>query len=255
MPSEPAAVGVVNADAPSDLLLVCDHASNRIPQRLGNLGLSMRELESHIAWDPGALPVARALAAQLRAPLVYSNYSRLVIDCNRPPGSSDSIAARSDGTRIPGNRRVAQQEALLRRRTLFDPYHATVDGLLRARAGKTPFLLSIHSFTAVLEGRERPWPIGVCYADDVPWAEPWLTGLQAQLDVPVGDNQPYAVEEGIDYTLPAHVKEHGVPAIMLELRQDDIRGQASAELWADTIANAWRSSVADAVRRLRRSGG
>src|SRR6218665_471531 len=76
-------VVTVNAGGASPFVLACDHASNRIPEKYGDLGLSPRQRLMHIAWDPGALPVALRLSERLDAPLVFSNVSRLVIDCNR----------------------------------------------------------------------------------------------------------------------------------------------------------------------------
>src|ERR1700742_395025 len=79
-----------------DWFLVCDHATNRIPRSLGALGVTAAQLKMHIAWDIGALNVAKRLAARLRAPLYASGYSRLVIDCNRYPTARDAMPAVSD---------------------------------------------------------------------------------------------------------------------------------------------------------------
>ena len=238
--SEPAPFELVNATGQSDVVLVCDHASNRIPLQLHSLGLTAQELNSHIAWDLGALWVASYLSKRLDAPLVLSNYSRLVIDCNRIPESGDSIPPSSAGIAIPGNLGISVQESLSRRQSLFDPYHAVIDRLLQARADRTSLLLSIHSFTPVLRGIERPWPIGVCYGEERLWARRWLTALQTQLTAPVGDNEPYPIESDVDYTIPVHAQKHGVPAIMLEIRQGEICNQAAVKNWGEIIAIAWQ---------------
>jgi predicted N-formylglutamate amidohydrolase len=94
---EPPPVELVNDGGRSSAVLVCDHASNRVPQQLGTLGLDAAQLADHIGWDPGAAEVARRLSTLLDAPLVLSGYSRLVIDCNRPLRSTGSIAEESDG--------------------------------------------------------------------------------------------------------------------------------------------------------------
>ena len=238
--SEPASFELINATGSSDVVLVCDHASNRIPIQFHALGLSVQELSSHIAWDPGALWVARYLSIRLDAPLLLSNYSRLVIDCNRNPEAGDSIPVSSAGIAIPGNQSLTPQESLSRRQTLFDPYHAAIDRLLQARANRASFLLSIHSFTPVMRGVERPWPIAVCYGDGSLWARRWLAALETQLSAPVGNNEPYSIESDVDYTIPTHVQKHGVPAIMLEIRQDEICNQAAAQNWGEIIGNAWQ---------------
>ena len=241
--SEPEAFELVNATGQSDLVLVCDHASNRIPVQLQALGLTEQDLNSHIACDIGSLGVARYLSTAFDAPLVHSNYSRLVIDINRNPESADSIPVNSAGIVIPGNQNLSAEESLSRRQTLFDPYHEVIDGLLQTRAGRISMLLSIHSFTPELHGHKRPWPIGVCYDEDKELAGRWLAALQTQLSVPVGDNEPYSIEADVDYTMPLHGGKHGIPVIMLEIRQDEIASKAAAKNWGEITFNAWRQLV------------
>jgi predicted N-formylglutamate amidohydrolase len=85
---DPPPFTVINPDGRFPLVLVCDHASNAVPAALKQLGLGQGELARHIAWDIGAAGVTRRLAARLDAPAVLCGYSRLVIDCNRPPWRS-----------------------------------------------------------------------------------------------------------------------------------------------------------------------
>ncbi len=236
---EPPPFEIVNTGGKCNLVLACDHASNRVPARLDNLGLTAQQLDSHIGWDPGAAEVSRRLAARLDAPLLLSNYSRLVIDCNRWPSDPEFIPESSDGIIVPGNVGLPSAEAALRRRTLFDPYHAALAALLRAPGNKQPVLLSIHSFTPSLSGTERPWPIGVCYRQNVALAARWLDALQQRLSEPVGNNQPYEVELDIDYTIPQQAENIGIDGIMLELRQDSIADEAGVRRWSDIIAECW----------------
>lgn len=245
---EPFPYEIVNAGRQGKLLLVCDHASNRVPARLGNLGLTAEELASHIGWDPGAAAVSRKLSARLDAPLVLSNYSRLVIDCNRWPIAADSIPLASGGVVIPGNASLTEEEKFSRRLTLFEPYQAEISALLSAAAPQS-ILLSIHSFTPSLFGVDRPWSIGVCYRKDQRLGQRWHSALQAIIGnritnsaaEPIGDNEPYAIEEGSDYTIPVQGESCDIPSIMLEIRQDKIQDQAGVQLWSDIIAEAWLS--------------
>lgn len=239
-PGEPAAFELVNADGAADLVLVCDHASNRIPGSLQALGLTCEELATHIAWDRGALDVARYLSRHLDAPLLHSNYSRLVIDCNRHPHRADSIATSSAGIPVPGNQGLSTQEAVARRETFFDPYHDAIDRVLLARRNRLPFLLSIHSFAPALNGVARSWPIGVCYQEPSATSEGWLRAVQETSGVAVGDNQPFTVEADVDYTIPTNVNRHGVAAIMLEIRDDGIASTETAAAWGEIIGKAWR---------------
>jgi len=118
-PDEPSAVEVVNAEGGSHIVLVCDHASNRVPTRLGTLGLDTARLADHIGWDPGAADVARRLSDSLDAPLILSGYSRLVIDCNRPLRSAESIPEQSAGVMVPGNRALSATDREIRVKELF----------------------------------------------------------------------------------------------------------------------------------------
>jgi len=253
-PDEPAPVEVANANGEGAAVLLCDHASNRIPHRLGSLGLDTRQLADHIAWDPGAAEVARRLSSELDAPLVLSGYSRLVIDCNRPLGHPGSIPEESAGVAIPGNRGLAPEARMLRVETLFRPYHDVVAGLLDRRIARPTLLLSIHSFTPVLNGRARPWHVGVSYGRDPRLAALLLEALARAGDLSVGENQPYPIEDAVDYTIPHHGEGRGLPSVMIEIRQDGIRGAADALDWAARLAAAYRR-VEGAARRLCASSG
>ena len=247
---EPPCVETVNADGRSSLVLVCDHAANRVPRRLGSLGLDALQLADHISWDPGAADVARRLSAELDAPLVLSGYSRLVIDCNRPLRSAESIAEQSGGVPVPGNRGLSPGERQSRIDALFRPYHAAIARLLDARTERPSLLLSIHSFTPVLNGRPRPWHIGVSCGRDRRLAALMLGALARSGDFSVGDNQPYPIEDAIDYTIPVHGEGRGLPSAMIELRQDGIQTAAGAAAWAARLAQAYRLIEAEALRSL-----
>ena len=238
---EPEPFEQINPQGRSELVLLCDHASNRVPACLNNLGLSDKQLSSHIGWDPGAALLARALSTRLDAPLLLSNYSRLVIDCNRSPSAAESIPTTSDGTVIPGNTALSEEDAQSRRRSLFDPYHDAIARLLDTRDTRATRLLSIHSFTPSLAGVERPWSVGVCYRLDVNWAAQWLAALGANLTESVGDNQPYEIEQHIDYTLPVHGEARQLPAVMLEFRQDKLQDRHAVHRWSELIAQCWLS--------------
>jgi predicted N-formylglutamate amidohydrolase len=246
-PAESPAFELVNAIGSSSAVLVCDHASNRVPQQLGSLGLDAAQLAEHIGWDPGAAEVARLLSAQLDAPLVLSSYSRLVIDCNRPLGNADSIAEQSAGVLVPGNCGLAQPEREQRINTLFRPYHNAIERLLDERCQRPNLLLSVHSFTPVLNGQPRPWHIGVSYWRDRRLAVLMLDELARRGNVIVGDNQPYPIEEDVDYTIPVHGEARGLPSVMIEIRQDGIRNAEGVAAWATRLAQAYRFIEAEAL--------
>lgn len=239
-PHEPPAFEIVNARGRSSAVLVCDHASNRVPERLGNLGLDTGQLADHIAWDPGAAEVARRLSARLDAPLVLSGYSRLVIDCNRPLRHAESIAAQSAGVFVPGNVELSPDQRRARRDDVFQAYHVAISRLLDGRAGQPSILLSIHSFTPVFNGLLRPWHIGISSGHDARLAELMLGVLRQDENLIVGDNEPYPIEDAIDYTVPVHGEGRGLPSVMLEIRQDLIQTTEVAAVWATRLAEVYR---------------
>jgi predicted N-formylglutamate amidohydrolase len=237
-PGEPPSFTVINPAGASPLVLVCDHAGNRVPKKLADLGLSPAELATHIAWDPGAALVARALSKELDAALVLSEYSRLVIDCNRPLESPQLVAELSAGTLIPGNRALSASERDSRIREVFQPYHDAVRDLLKQRTKPTA-LLSMHSFTPQLHDEPRPWHIGVAWYRDDRLARALFDALSANKGITVGLNQPYAVETEFDYTIPEHGEGRGLPSAMVEIRQDCITRTVEADRWARRLAEAW----------------
>lgn len=236
--SEPPAFEIVNASGKGSVVVVCDHAANRIPHCLNDLGLNAQQLADHISWDPGAAEVARELSSLLDAPLVLSSYSRLVIDCNRPLQSPESIAEQSAGIMIPGNQHLSPQEREQRIATFFQPYHQAIAQLLDARDVPTTVLLSIHSFTPELDGQPRPWQMGVSYWHDYRLAEHLHDQLIQSGDINVGYNQPYPIEDAFDYTIPVHGEGRGLASAMIEIRQNEIQSTATAVACAARLAPA-----------------
>ena len=247
-PDEPPAFDVVNVHGRSNAVLVCDHASNRVPRRLVNLGLTPEQLADHIGWDPGAAEVARRLSILLDAPLVLSGYSRLVIDCNRPLRSAESIAEHSAGVGVPGNCELSVTDKTQRINTLFLPYHRAITQLLDDRSHRPNLLFSIHSFTPVLDNKPRPWHIGISHGRDRRLAALMLSTLAQDTSIVIGDNQPYPIEDEFDYTLPVHGESRGLLNIMIEIRQDGIRTTAGTAAWAARLAEAYRVVEAHALK-------
>lgn len=244
-PEEPPAFEWVNRSGHSPVVLLCDHAANRVPNALHNLGLSAAQLSTHIAWDPGAAKVARALSAHLDAPLILSNYSRLVIDCNRPLASPESIPAISAEIKIPGNQGVTPAHRQSRIDALFHPYHQAIAALLDERQALPTVLLSIHSFTPVLpSAAPRPWHLGVSFLTDARLADGLYAALKQDPSLCVGYNQPYDIDDLFDYAIPVHGEGRALPCAMIELRQDGVKDGAQAELWALRLARAYQSVAA-----------
>jgi predicted N-formylglutamate amidohydrolase len=232
----------------SNFVIVVDHASAYIPRRLNHLGVSPDELKRHIAWDIGALAVARRVSAALDAPLLAQNYSRLVIDCNRDPKVGTSICAVSEHTAIPGNVDLSAEEARSRRTEIFEPYHSRVRALLdeRQKAGRPTILIAQHSMTDVYKGNARSMHAAVLYNRDRRFAHLVLEQLRREPGLVIGDNEPYFVSDETDYTIPVHGEARKLPHVEIEIRQDLIGSEVGQAEWADRIARA----LEDAERAL-----
>ena len=215
-----------------------------MPSRLGTLGVSEPDLSRHIAWDIGVAGLGRRLAERLDATFIAQRFSRLVIDCNRDPGRADAMPEVSDGSRVPGNAGLADDERTARIAQVFTPYHAAITAELdrRAARGLPTIVVALHSFTPVMAGFVRPWRLGVLHLGASPFSDTILARLRADPNAgEVGDNEPYAMD-GIDFTVPHHAIGRGLDYAELEVRQDllaDERGQdVVAELLARVLPRA-----------------
>ena len=244
---DPPAFELVNEAGPAPILLTCDHASRRIPRRLGDLGLAEPDRARHIAWDIGAADVTRHMAGALDAPAILSGYSRLVVDCNRHLHDPSLMPTVSDGTPIAANANLAALERQARLDALYHPYHRAVAQRLDrfAAAGIQPVFLPIHSCTPEMNGRFRPWHIGVCWAEDRRLAGPVMAALARDPAIVVGDNQPYNLDLREDYSVPVHAIARGLPYLQVEIRQDLIAAPAGARRWAEVLLAALRPALAD----------
>ena len=234
----------------SKFVFLVDHASRRIPRRLNNLGVPPAELERHIAWDIGALAVARRVAASLDAPLLAQNYSRLIIDCNRDPRVSSSIPIISEYTEIPGNVGLGEAELAARRREVFEPYHARIEALVDARlaAGRPTILVAQHSMTNVFKGGHRVMHAAVLYNRDRRFAGLVLDALRRESNLTIGDNEPYFVSDDTDYTVPVHGERRGLPHVEIEIRQDLIMDEGGQAEWAQRMTRVLLDAERDFYR-------
>lgn len=230
----------VNERGSAAILLLCDHASNRVPRSAagGDLGLAPADMGRHIAYDIGVRGVTLELARRMDAAAILSRFSRLVIDPNRAEDDPTLVMRLYDGTIVPANRRVTPAEILRRLDAWHRPYHAAIDAAIEARlrAGRPPALIAIHSFTPRLASRApRPWHIGVLWHRDDRLAAPLLARLRAEPDLCVGANQPYNGQLEGD-TLSRHGTRRGLPHVLIELRQDLIVAEPEQRLWAARLA-------------------
>jgi predicted N-formylglutamate amidohydrolase len=243
-PDEPSPVLECGGSGGSSFVIVVDHASARIPRALGTLGLAATELERHIAWDIGSLNLARELGAALDAVVIAQNYSRLVIDCNRDPRVASSIVQLSEHTPVPGNVNLTPADVTLRRREIFEPYHARIRAVLDARqaVGQATILVSQHTMTDVFKGVRRPMHAAVLYNRDRRFAGCVLELLRRDSALVIGDNAPYVLSDETDYTIPQHAEARGLLHVEIEVRQDLVRDEPGQRAWARRLSASLREA-------------
>jgi predicted N-formylglutamate amidohydrolase len=238
-------VSIENRSGSSDYVLVCDHASNFIPEAYGDLGLSAEARVAHIAWDPGALGTAQEMSRLLDAPLVYPRISRLIIDCNRDHAAHDLIPAISETTRIPGNENLSEQDRKQRIELAHVPFHSAIETLVaeRALAGKRSVIVSVHTYTPVYKGVSRPWEIGIIADKDRRLGDALIAALKAPGDLTVGDNEPYSPADGVYYTLTRHGESRGRACAMIEIRNTDVATPEAEKAWGQRLGKILADSL------------
>lgn len=230
-------VTVFGADSLAPVLFVCDHASAFMPARYHGLGLSADDLADHIAWDPGALPVAMELAERMGACLVGAGASRLLIDVNRDLSALDLMRAESDGRLVPGNEAISDEERASRIAALYEPFHHSVSDQIERHlaAAIRPLVVSVHSFTPLYHGQRRQVEIGLLHDEPNAGFATLMAQALAPTKYDVQLNQPYGPQDGVLYTLGHHATARGLPSLMLEIRNDLIADQAGQTLLAEII--------------------
>lgn len=243
---DPPPVRIQNSRGKGWFLFTGDHAGNRVPQRLAQLGLPPEQLERHIAIDGGVSELGRLLATRCDSPFVEQRYSRLVIDCNRSPQRPDSSAAISDEVPVPGNVGLSAEALAARRTEVFEPYHAAIARVLAERTARRQptIFVALHSFTPVMAGKARPWQIGVLHGGgDARYAKAVLAELEAERGWVVGDNVPYSLND-IDFTVPHHAFAAGLPYVEIEVRRDELAATQGVKAVAALLERALVAAAA-----------
>ena len=238
---------VTKSGTSSPFLLLGDHAGREVPPKLADLGLGDADLARHIGWDIGVFGLGQRLAQTLDATFISQRYSRLVIDCNRDPMRADAIPEISDGTTVPGNLALSLVDRTARIAGIFKPYHDHIAAELDARAarGIPTVVVSLHSFTPVMQGFQRPWQFGVLHLGGSSFSDAMLARLRTESDEPeVGDNEPYQMD-GIDFTVPHHAIRRGLDYVELEVRQDLLADEAGQQAVAERLTRVLPAAFAD----------
>ena len=236
---------IVRRDGKSPILLICEHASNRIPASLRGLGLKQETLFSHAAWDPGALATSMILSDLLDATLVFQRFSRLVYDCNRPPESPTAMPERSEVHEIPGNRDLDQAAKQARVESIYLPFHRAVDTqiALRKAAGRDTVVVTMHSFTPIFHGKPRAVELGLLHDTDSRLADRMLEVAAGVPQYRTERNEPYGPQDGVTHTLQLHGIKNGLENVMIEMRNDVISDDDGQIRMARYLAKLLREST------------
>lgn len=229
---------VVEGDRSKGLVLLADHAGRALPDEYGRLGLPDGEFDRHIAYDIGVEPLTRRLAELTGAPAVTANFSRLLIDVNRGEDDPTLIRQLYDGTIVPANYPMAEDERERRLGNFYRPYHDAVGSVVASvhdATGAAPLIISLHSFTPSMQGKARPWHIGILWDLDDRAPRPLMELLATDPALFVGDNEPYDGALHGD-TMYRHAIVNGFAHALIELRQDLIGDEAGVEAWAQRLA-------------------
>ena len=227
-PGEPSPYYVLNPLSELPILLVCDHASCRFPESLGDMGLDPFARRCHLAIDIGAGSLTERIAKGIGATAVLAQYSRLIVDCNRQLMDPGAFLEYGDGILVPGNRNLHQAEKDQRADAIYWPYHHAIDEQIKRlkASGPPPAFVSVHSFTPVLNGESRPWQVGVLWDKDQSLSDIFIEDFRAAGYL-TGDNEPYSGKAPQDFTIDHHAETIGLPHVGIEIRQDlidDIEG-------------------------------
>lgn len=240
---------------PGPFLFVCEHGSNAFPAACGTLGLTETQRKAHIAWDPGALGLARGLLARLGGTLVAASVSRLVYDCNRPPHAPGAMATKSEMHEIPGNVGLSAEARRGRTKAIYLPFCAALHGEIARRLaeGTLPVIVTVHSFTPTWFGTPRAVEFGVIHDADPALAREVLAAARAATGLKTEINAPYSAADGVTHTLRLHAVPYGLPNVMLEIRNDLIATPDAEEAMADTLAPILSAALAALAHTPARS--
>ncbi len=247
-PQKDAVFEIIGAEAKGAALILCEHAAHAIPARYDGLGLTPDAAISHAAWDPGARDLAVYLAGSLDATLIAATVSRLVYDCNRPPEAASAMPGKSELVEVPGNANLTDAQRAERTETVYRPFCAAVAGTIAGRQHRlqSTAIITVHSFTPVYYGETRETEIGILHDTDTALADAMLRNTSKVSHRTIHRNQPYGPEDGVTHSLQIHGVAHGLPNVMIEVRNDLLRTPEDVARIGDELC-AMIASALDAL--------
>jgi predicted N-formylglutamate amidohydrolase len=237
--------------------VLCDHASCRVPKALKNLGMKKSDLRRHIGWDIGVTGAGRHIARKLDMPLLLASYSRLVADLNRAPGHRECMAEVSDHIPVPANMGLSAREKKRRLDEIFWPYQMEIGRQTKKMLGRdiVPLLVAVHSFTPQMDGKKRPWDIGILFNHEKKIAKTFAREFRKRYPkYRIGENAPYSLkdERFKGSTIWRWGEQQGLPYIFVEFRQDLIDTPRKARRWANMFLTCLAAVLEDPATFRRR---
>lgn len=229
---------IYNKNDQNNIILLCDHASHFIPKKYNKLGLSLKDIKRHIGWDIGALKLAKKISKKINATLIYSGYSRLLVDCNRPLKAKEAFTQKSEDTIVPGNINIKKKEKNLRAKKYYFPYHNQIKKIIenKIKIKCIPIIVSIHSFTPKYLNKIRPWHIGLLFINDKRLTTHFSKEIKKNKKLVLGLNQPYKMGLEGDFTIPFFAEINGLPYVLIEMRQDLLIKKETIFYWSNLIS-------------------
>ena len=236
---------ICNPKNNNNFIILCDHASYNIPKKYNKLGLTTNDLKKHIGWDIGALKLSKKISKKINSTLIHSGYSRLLIDCNRSLKSKGAFLDKSENIKIPGNLNISLKEKILRSKRYYFPYHNQIKKFINQslKSNVIPSLVSIHSFTPVYFGKKRKWHIGLLQRKDQRLSSIFAKEIKKNQKIVLGINEPYKLDLAGDFTVPYFSESHGLPHVLIEIRNDLLIKDKSINFWANLISNILSKNI------------
>jgi predicted N-formylglutamate amidohydrolase len=204
-------------------IITCEHAGNQVPDCYNHIFENLKDvLESHRGWDPGALEIARYLAAECNAPLFSCDVTRLLIEPNRSLHSQQLYSEYSQSLFETEHERILQQ--------YYYPHRNSVEEVI-SRMSKPALHLSIHTFTPVLNGRTRSVDIGILFdperKTEFNFSRRLYDGLEQTLPfLTIKFNEPYkGTDDGFTTYLRTKFSETEYLGIEIEVNQKHVGTQ------------------------------
>ncbi len=207
---------ILNPNGTFPVVLTCEHASYALPPEYETLGITPDELRRHIGWDIGARAVVQEIIQHVDSTAILSQYSRLLIDCNRDLSDDDLIIPESDGTCVPANENLTEADQQQRITQFYQPYHAAIDHVLTQKAPQPVFLLSVHSFTPVLGKKKRSFDSGILFDHYEDLAQEFGQRL-SHAGYRVRYNEPYSGYDGLIFSARSHGERHNLVYLEIEM--------------------------------------